>query len=301
MILNVLGSPCGYNYRTAHRPDMFCQSIVCAVSSPLYAQLHCMSELKLGPLLCILAISCVRVPYQVLITNWPYEGQCRRENAPPTRSHLVKSPSAPASALLLYRWGRGQYTTYQGVPRLLGEATETLRDIYHTEFGLAGLINVAEMAWQQNKDLYSYNGYAIAAAMELHAKIINAGKDPSLLPAGFAFFESMPAAPAGCTWTWDGNQQLWVAKNPATNVECSKLQNGVKYILGSKYLSTNWEIGFNHYVGRLGMWMPETALLLSRNWPDWFEFHWGLTTLTHADAARHIWRRGVKNSIICTR
>jgi hypothetical protein len=166
---------------------------------------------------------------------------------------------------------------------------------------LAGLINVAEMAWQQNKDLYSANGYAIAAAMELHAKIINAGKDPSLLPAGFAFYESIPAPPTGCAWRWEGGQQLWMSYNSVTGVKCSELRDGVKYILGSKYLSTNWEIAFNHYVGRLGMWLPETATLLSRWWPDWFEFHWGLSTLTHADAATHIWRRGVKNTIICVR
>jgi hypothetical protein len=28
-------------------------------------------------------------------------------------------------------------------------------------------------------------------------------------------------------------------------------------------------MGYNHYVGRLGMKMPETAALLARSWPEW--------------------------------
>jgi hypothetical protein len=28
-------------------------------------------------------------------------------------------------------------------------------------------------------------------------------------------------------------------------------------------------MGYNHYVGRLGMKMPETAALLARTWPEW--------------------------------
>jgi len=56
------------------------------------------------------------------------------------------------------------------------------------EFGMGGLIQVAEMAWQQNMDLYKASGFALASMMELHARIINAwdaNKDESLLPAGF--------------------------------------------------------------------------------------------------------------------
>jgi hypothetical protein len=28
-------------------------------------------------------------------------------------------------------------------------------------------------------------------------------------------------------------------------------------------------MGYNHYVGRLGMRLPETAALLARSWPEW--------------------------------
>jgi hypothetical protein len=74
--------------------------------------------------------------------------------------------------------------------------------IYHTEFGLGGLLQIAELAWQQNEDLYSASNFALVAAMELHARIINAwdaGKSEDLLPPGFRFFEtSMPKPPPGC-------------------------------------------------------------------------------------------------------
>jgi hypothetical protein len=35
------------------------------------------------------------------------------------------------------------------LPRLRGECTETLRDLPHAQFGLGGLLQVAELAWQQ--------------------------------------------------------------------------------------------------------------------------------------------------------
>jgi len=210
------------------------------------------------------------------------------------------------------RWGRGAYTTYQNVTRLLGECTETLRDIFHSQFGLAGLIQTAELAWQQNRDLYSYSSYAIAASMELHARIINAGSSSTLLPPGYTFYNQSsfpeapaPAAPIGCSWKWEMATQLWTAYNSTggrcnyNNTNSAELRDGKKYVVGSKFLPTAWEIGFNHYVGRLGMWLPETAALISKNWPDWYEFHWGLTTLTHADSATYLWRRGVTNSTIC--
>jgi hypothetical protein len=32
--------------------------------------------------------------------------------------------------------------------------------------------------------------------------------------------------------------------------------------------SSGWELAYNHYVGRLGLAMPETAQLIANNWPD---------------------------------
>jgi hypothetical protein len=196
------------------------------------------------------------------------------------------------------RWGRGSFAA----GRIWGEASETLRDIFHTEFALAGLLAVAEMAWQQNEDLYSTNNYALAASMELHARIINAalsGNNQTMLPPGFRWQSAMPAAPAGTSWRFDMRTQLWSAHNNTNGVKVLDLRDGFKYIVGPWALPSNWEMGFNHFVGRLGMWMPETAALIARRWPDFYEFHWGLTTLTHADSANMLWRSGVRAASMC--
>lgn len=52
-----------------------------------------------------------------------------------------------------FKWGGGKYRNYSGVLRVVGEATETMRDIYHTQFGIGGLLQTAEMAWQQVRGL----------------------------------------------------------------------------------------------------------------------------------------------------
>ena len=117
----------------------------------------------------------------------------------------------------------------------------------------------------------------MAAAMELHARIINAKTedDEAILPPGFKFFGSMPEAPEGCTWRWDIETQLWASYNmTGDKAKCSDLDDGVKYAVGVKYLPNGFELGYNHYVGRLGMKLPETAELLSQNRVDWYEFCW---------------------------
>lgn len=48
-----------------------------------------------------------------------------------------------------FKWGKGQHQHTAGGWRSVGEASETLRDIYHTQFALGGMLQVAEMAWQQ--------------------------------------------------------------------------------------------------------------------------------------------------------
>jgi hypothetical protein len=195
-----------------------------------------------------------------------------------------------------FKWGRNGYAPN----RILGEATETLRDIYHTLFGLGSLIQAAETAWGQNDDVYSESGHVIAAAMELHARIINAetAKDESLLPPNFRFKSSMPAAPANCTWKWDFESQLWSSYDANRN-KCSDLDNGLKYAIGIRYLPNGFELGYNHFAGRLGMNLPETAKLLQQNPIDWFTFSWGLATMTHADTAKSLWRPGVAQSTLC--
>ncbi|KAI8464660.1 MAG: chondroitin AC/alginate lyase [Monoraphidium minutum] len=196
-----------------------------------------------------------------------------------------------------FKWGRGKWSR----GRIIGETTETLRDVYHTLFGLGSLIQAAETAWGQDSDAYKEQEYVLAASLELHARIINAHEegDEAALPPGFKFFESMPKAPHGCSWSWDIKTQDWTAYRKGDGSKCADQKDKTKYLLGIKYLPTGFEIGYNHFVGRLGMSMPETAKLLRRHPVDWHAFCWGLGTLTHADTARDLWRAGVTPEALC--
>eukprot|EP00775_Hariotina_reticulata_P012300 gene12300-12436_t len=141
--------------------------------------------------------------------------------------------------------------------------------------------------------------------MELHARIIRAApynnvSDPGMLPAGFELFEKMPKAPEGCVWKFFTATQLWAALNTTTGAVVTQLRDGVKYVVGNSFLPTGWEIGYNHFVGRLGLKMPETAALLAKYWPESYRFHWGLGTLTHADTAAELWRPGIDSSTLCS-
>jgi hypothetical protein len=120
------------------------------------------------------------------------------------------------------------------------QASETLRDIYHTAFGLGGLVQTAEQAWQQNEDVYSSSNHALLASLELHARIINADaeQNPGLLPPGFKRFKDMQEAPAGTQWRFDIRSQLWFAQDRASGKAVSYLQDGVKYLLGIGHLPT---------------------------------------------------------------
>ena len=200
-----------------------------------------------------------------------------------------------------FRWGKGKWTTGPlETTRSLGECSETLRDIYHSQFALGGFVQVAEMCWQQDEDLYSHEDCALAAAMEFHARIINSvtgGPNEKYLPRGFKYIGDAPL-PAGCEWKWEAKVQRLVAYNKSTKEKVLELMDGWKYVQEIYYLPCGWEMGYNHYVGRLGMRMPETQKLLQRTWPDWYEFHWGLGTLTHGATAESLWRNGVQTSSI---
>uniref|UniRef100_A0A383V947 Alginate lyase domain-containing protein n=1 Tax=Tetradesmus obliquus TaxID=3088 RepID=A0A383V947_TETOB len=198
------------------------------------------------------------------------------------------------------KWGKGSFAQN----RILGECSETMRDLYHVQFGLGSLLQAAEIAWQQDDDLYSSDNYALAAAMELHARITNAwdsNRDANMLPQGFKFYEgNMPAPPAGTRWQFDMQKQRWAAVYTSNGAWHSDLWDGVKYLLGIGFLPTGWEMGYNHFVGRLGLKMPETAALLARSWPEWQEMQWGLGTITHANTAQSLWRDGIKDYTLCS-
>lgn len=279
-------------------------------------------------------------------------------------------------AAALHRATLGAYTRWGFDPatsgsRVIGECTETLRDVYHTLFGLGGLLQVSEWAWQQNRDLFSASNYALVAAMELHARIINAwdaGQSEALLPPGFRFYEkSMPAPPPGCEWVSVGcvrkrvhaggsiDTRLvgtrllllcaltvcaghgrappdmvrarraeqgvgvrpagWREVHPGRQVATHGLGNRVRVPLAlrnpapvrahvARMLSRSCGCRrardrYNHFWGRLGIQMPETAALIKRYPLESHDFHWGQGTLTHADTASVLWRPGLSSASLC--
>ena len=53
-----------------------------------------------------------------------------------------------------------------------GQTSETLRDIVHAQFGLAGLTGIAEVLWHQGIDVYSLKSNRLMKAYEYHASIL---------------------------------------------------------------------------------------------------------------------------------
>lgn len=60
---------------------------------------------------------------------------------------------------------------------------------------------------------------------------------------------------------------------------------------GIGFLPCGWEVGYNHYHGRMGLPMPETDKMLNNNRPEKYVFHWGLGTLSHYGTAEVLHRR----------
>jgi hypothetical protein len=65
-----------------------------------------------------------------------------------------------------------------------GYAQETCRDLGHTQYAFAAMINAAETARIQGIDLYSAEKARITAGLELHAGFLNGGPVPSTLCGG---------------------------------------------------------------------------------------------------------------------
>lgn len=53
------------------------------------------------------------------------------------------------------------------------------------------------------------------------------------------------------------------------------------------------EVGYNHYKGRMGWEMPNTAAMLAKHRPEDYVFHWGLGTLTHYKTAELLYKKPV--------
>ena len=65
-----------------------------------------------------------------------------------------------------------------------GLAQETCRDLGHTQYGLAAIVNAAETARIQGVDLYASEAKRITAGLEFHAKLLNGAPVPSTLCGG---------------------------------------------------------------------------------------------------------------------
>jgi hypothetical protein len=73
----------------------------------------------------------------------------------------------------------GMGATWYGPPAWVdGFAQETCRDLTHTQWAFAAMINAAETALIQGVDLYAEEATRIVAALELHAGFINGGPLP---------------------------------------------------------------------------------------------------------------------------
>jgi hypothetical protein len=123
-----------------------------------------------------------------------------------------------------------------------GMAQESCRDLEHTAYGLAAIINVAETARIHGVDLYTGGAERITKAMEFHARFQNGGPAPAL----------------SC----------------GTGDE----QHGVDIKRG---MIGTLEIGYNHYAIRKGMNLPQTKRFLEQTRPTSGEFHYRWETLTH--------------------
>jgi hypothetical protein len=74
----------------------------------------------------------------------------------------------------------GETATWNGATKYFdGLCQETCRDLGHTQYGFAAMINAAETARIQGVDLYSLEAKRITTALELHAGYIGSGASSS--------------------------------------------------------------------------------------------------------------------------
>lgn len=129
--------------------------------------------------------------------------------------------------------------------------------------GLAGLLQAAEMAWQQDEDWYSSNDHALAAAVELHARIVRAAadRDEQMLPQGFRFFESMPRPPMGMFWKYDLERQIWAAHNSTTSARVmDETKDNFKYMVSCMGRATLSCMAVGLYTVRVKRYIPMVPL-----------------------------------------
>jgi hypothetical protein len=118
-----------------------------------------------------------------------------------------------------------------------GKEIETLRDIVHAQFGLAGLTGIAEIMWNQGSDVYSLRNNLLLKSYEYHASIL---------------LNKIPADIKGETLNW----VKWIPANweIAYNHYCNRRQLDMplsKQILDNnrpEFFEMHWGLGtLTHY------------------------------------------------------
>lgn len=128
-----------------------------------------------------------------------------------------------------------------------GQTTETCRDIAHAQFGIGSLIQIPEMAWHQGVDVYSKKQGILVKMLEYHAPLVR----------GEPVYEG------------------------TVDIDLRSVTYGKPCVMAWVGFQPTWEIGYNHFVRRKGLSLPESAKTLARFRPERYVFHWGLGTLTH--------------------
>ena len=148
-----------------------------------------------------------------------------------------------------------------------GEQFETCRDLDHSNYGIGGLVQLSEALHHQGVDLYNYGPNSsrtglpgLANVLETWAFIINNKLFPPNVKAN------------GVIWKTD------------KHIFDKKFVHGEGCVLKSMGVTPGgYQIGFAHFGKRMGLQekMPELAKIAT-NFPDYYYFHWGLGSLTHA-------------------
>ena len=166
-----------------------------------------------------------------------------------------------------------------------GTSQETCRDLDHVQYGLAAMMNGAETARIQGVDLYREEAPRIVTCMENAALYLNNAVTKGEPPDGSGNPPpyTIPLTKAiTLPVTTDGTLCLAANGKPTLIL----LNTGS---LTTFVVEPTWEIGYNEYVNRLGMSMPNTSKLVHRyrsmapnNWVR-ATHHIALEMLTHAD------------------
>jgi len=152
----------------------------------------------------------------------------------PEYIYMSSDGPTPVMDTMASTWNASKY--YDGL------CQETCRDLGHTQYGFAAIINVAETARIQGVDLYTLEAKRITAGLEVHAGYINAGASSS------------PA----CSLSAVSPDPMWeIAYNEYANRLKMALPNTAQLVKGNRPTGVNhhmdWETLTHAEVGSVGI------------------------------------------------